>query len=230
MLFLGYLYECGRGVPRDHAEAMKWYLAAGGQNPNETSDSSKAAPTPKELMECLELLEIKNWYLNAAELGDLDAQDTVGFAYKTGFFVLKNEGEAVKWLQRAAERGFGNAQRHLADCYAEGSGVAQDHAVAARWYRLAAEQGDHGAQFDLGGCYLKGQGVPQDEIEAYAWFSIATGQSEGVSTETRDHLAARLSPEALAQAEARVATLHDELEARKKALTAPTPASSRRLP
>ena len=60
------------------------------------------------------------------------------------------------------------------------------------------------AQFELGWHYLDGQGVPQDNIRAYLRLSLAAETKDrdlSVSaTETRDFVAAKMSPAELARA------------------------------
>ena len=79
--------------------------------------------------------------LKAAELGNVDAQFTLGWCYYMGEGVEVNLYEAVKWYRKAAEQGHAEAQNNLGSCYYNGNGVEQDYAEAVKWYRKAAEQG-----------------------------------------------------------------------------------------
>ena len=74
-----------------------------------------------------------------------------------------------------------------------------------RWLRPAAEQGNVSAQAFLGLLYLNGEGVPQDDVSAYVWLTLAdaSGQTVGPGR-ARDRLARRMTPEQLAEAEARL--------------------------
>ena len=111
-----------------------------------------------------------------------------------------------------AEQGDADArtrgQALLGVAYYHGHGVAQDFDEAARWARLAAEQGDAGAQVVLGLSYLNGTGVARDPVSAYAWLTLASSAS-GVAgaRELRDRLAERMTPEQIAEAQARVREL-----------------------
>ena len=62
------MYADGLGLPKDEAEAVKWYRMA-------------------------------------AEQGQANAQDNLGFAYAKGLGVPKDEAKAVKWCRMAAEQG-----------------------------------------------------------------------------------------------------------------------------
>ncbi len=140
-----------------------------------------------------------------AERGDADAQALLGAAYYNGRGVEQDYGEAVRWTRLAAEQGNVRGQSLLGAIYYNGHGVEQDYGEAARWARLAAEQGDAGAQMLLGMSYLSGTGVAQDDISAYVWLTLADsgGGIQGVSA-LRDRLAQRLTPEQVAEAQARV--------------------------
>ena len=92
----------------------------------------------------------------------------------------------------------------LGAAYYNGHGVAQDHGAAARWTRFAAEQGDVSAQALLGVLYLNGAGVPQDDVSAYKWLTVAASDSGVAGTgRLRDLIANRMTPEQIAEAQAR---------------------------
>ena len=68
-------------------------------------------------------------------------------------------------------------------------------------YRVGAEKGNASAQFSLGFMYEKGQGVPQDYVQAYMWFNLAAAQSTKGAAEWREHIAARMTPAQIAEAQ-----------------------------
>ena len=108
-------------------------------------------------------------------------------------------------LRARAEQGDAVAQFNLGWMYDTGEGVPQDDAEAVRWYRLAAEQGNPFAQYSLGSHYRNGRGVPQDDVQAYMWFNLAasrlTGDNREAVARQRDDLAARMTPERIAEAQ-----------------------------
>ena len=108
-------------------------------------------------------------------------------------------------LRTAAEQGDADAQYTLGVMYATGRGVPQNDGEAARWVRLAAEQGFAEAQGLLGTAYASGQGVPQDDIQAHMWLPLAAartiGQAQGLVVGVRDDVAARMTPEQIAEAQ-----------------------------
>ena len=140
-----------------------------------------------------------------AEQGDADAQALLAEVYYNGRGVERDYGEALRWARLAAEQGNVRGQSLLGAAYYSGNGVVRDPDEAARWARLAAEQGDAGGQVVLGALYLNGIGVPQDDVSAYMWLTLAASDS-GTGTEGRilSLLAKRMTPEQIAEAEARI--------------------------
>ena len=81
-----------------------------------------------------------------------------------------------------------------------------DYVQAVEWYRLAADRGDPTGQMNLGVMYETGRGVPQDLVQAHTRYSIAFSrfpdeQKRGEAAKARDKVAARMTPEQLADAE-----------------------------
>ena len=145
-----------------------------------------------------------------AEEGDADAQALLAVVYFNGRGVERNYAEALRWARLAAEQGNAGGRTVLGMAYHSGNGVARDPAEAARWLRPAAEQGNASAQTVLGLLYLQGDGVVQDDVSAYVWLTLADASGETVGPgRARDRLAGRMTPEQLAEAEARLRRLHD---------------------
>jgi hypothetical protein len=149
------------------------------------------------------------FYRPLAEAGVYSAQFVLAEMCATGRGVPHDDAEAAKWYRKSAEQGFSFAQFNLATMYAKGEGVPRDDAEAAKWMHLAAEQGHVYAQNVLGGSYALGKGVPQDYVEAYKWYNLAASRSTIDSNrrnrdnaiEMRDLLAARMTPEQIAEAQ-----------------------------
>lgn len=153
----------------------------------------------------LDLGEAVRWARLAAEQGDARGQGVLAAAYNTGNGVALDFGEAVRWARLAAEQGDAGGQAVLGGAYRNGrGGVARDFGEAARWYRLAAEQGNASAQVFLGTMYMSGQGVERDNVSAYMWMTLgASGRGIGGVREALDMLAKFMTPEQIAEAEAR---------------------------
>lgn len=137
--------------------------------------------------------QIAEWR-KAAEQGHAAAQSALGWCYRNGQGVVKNEAEAVKWYRKAAEQGDVEAQYNLGDCYFNGHGVAKDAAEAARLWHKAAEHGYAAAQSNLGACYDNGQGVVKNEIEGYKWALLAAARGFEIAKRNASNHEKRLSP------------------------------------
>jgi TPR repeat protein len=124
-----------------------------------------------------------------AEQGDAKAQAQLGFSYRLGLGVKKDEVEAAKWYLKAAEQGHLLSQSILGQMYRDGEGIPKNSSEAAKWYRKAAENdavepGESAikarAQEQMGTLYEKGLGVLQDYAEAAKWYrkSVEGGWDE----------------------------------------------------
>ncbi len=111
-----------------------------------------------------------NELTEAAEAGDIEAQNELGNCYYNGDGVEQDYKKAAYWYGKSAESGNAIPEYNLGLLYEYGDGVEQDSAKAAEWYRKSAEQGYERAQYKIGYCYYTGNGVEQDYEQAYDWF------------------------------------------------------------
>ena len=158
---IGWMYDCGKGVIQDYAEAVKWYrkAAEGGYVHAQCNlgymyengygieqDKSKAV----------------EWYRKSAEQGYARGQRALGYMYQKGFGITQDYTKALDWYKKAAEQGYDIAMCDLGFMYENGYGVEKDYAKAVEWYRKTAEQGNAIAQANLGCMYVNGYGVEKD--------------------------------------------------------------------
>ncbi len=151
------------------------------------------------------------WLRAAAAQGFSAAEFQLGQLHDFGFGVAQDDAQAFAWYRKAAEHGSAPGQRVLGDFYRRGRHVSADPVEAARWYQRGADGDDIRAQYQLGEMYFTGEGVARDYASAYLWFSLAAGQAPLLDNrrgllELRDIAAARMTPEAAAEAERRVNT------------------------
>ena len=97
------MYDYGRGVPQDTAEAAKWYRLAANQgdanaqyNLGATYENGRGVPQ--------DYAEAVKWYRLAADQGLALAQYRLGVMYGTGQGVPQDYVQAHKWLNLAAAR------------------------------------------------------------------------------------------------------------------------------
>lgn len=211
---LGFMFEKGRGVPQDYAQAVYWYCKAAEQG-NAVAQNNLGFLYCKGLGVPQDYPQAVSWFRKAAEQGNARAQDNLGFLYWKGLGVTQDYAQAVYWCRNAAEQGYAHAQSGLGVMFEKGLGVTQDYAQAVYWCRKAAEQGDAEAQARLGNLYSSGYGVPQDYAEAYFWLGLAaSARVEGVKHEdvdkSRDGAASHLTPAELSQVQERVRKWFEE--------------------
>ena len=203
---LGVRYRDGQGVPRDDAEAIRWFRLAADQGDGHAQRvlgfmSVHGRGVPQDDTEAV------RWFRLAADQGDAGARYNLGVMYANGQGVPRDDTEAVRWYRLAADQEYADAQFNLGFMYDKGRGVPWDDAAAVRWFRLAAEQGNAGAQYNLGVMYANGEGVPQDDVEAHMWYDIAAVRSSSEDrdrwTRDRDAVAGRMTSDHVAEAQRR---------------------------
>jgi len=108
-------------------------VLASSQSPKSDALSPSAAPIEKTSLDQL---------LQAAQKGDVTAENALAIRYATGQGVKLSEVEAVRWFTKAAEQGYVPAQAKLGSLYYSGRGVAQDLTRAYFWIVVARLSGD----------------------------------------------------------------------------------------
>jgi len=107
---LGFKYATGEGVPKDSAEAVKWYRKAAeqgiaGAQINLGVMYEKGEGVPKDAAEAVK------WYRKAAEQGFASAQFNLRVMYFYGQGVPKDYVEAHAWFNIAAANGHERAKK-----------------------------------------------------------------------------------------------------------------------
>ena len=110
---LGECYFHGKGIPANHAEAVRWYRKAAEQG---NIDAQLFLGTCYQEGNGLsvDMHKAAEWYLKAAEQGDARGQCAIGLCYANGAGVSKDEEKAIGWWKRAAAQGNEPAKKLLA--------------------------------------------------------------------------------------------------------------------
>lgn len=111
------------------------------------------------------------WFRKAADQGDPEAQNEMGYLYTWGIGVDKDAGQAFRWFARAAGGGWQQAKLNMAVMYMRGMGVARDPKFARELLEDLAAKKNARAEDYLGVMYLDGDGVPQDIRAAEEWLN-----------------------------------------------------------
>jgi len=97
----------------------------------------------------------------AADAGNADAMDFVGFAYLRGAVVKRSPEIAIAYFKEAADES-AQAAFNLGQCYFGAQGTAQDCAKALEWWKKAAKMGNGRAAANAAMAYRSGEGVEPD--------------------------------------------------------------------
>ena len=109
--------------------------------------------------------EAMKWAHLAADGGQVEAMDFVGFAYLRGSVVRRNPVIAFGYFKAAAEKS-AQAAFNLGQCYYGAQGTEQDCLAALEYWKKAAERGHGRAASCAAMAYLAGEGVTPDPVEA----------------------------------------------------------------
>lgn len=161
---MGQLYRYGTGVTQDWDYAIKYFAkAASIKNPETLSAWSELRPEAAVVSHAMKVL---------------------GYIYKNGISIPKDDGLAEKWYQQAAEldrvgaeAGWAVGQNMLGVDFAAGLGVSKDGSQAMNWFQWSARQGNLEAQTGIAGLYRNGFGGPPDYAQALASYQAAAVDS-----------------------------------------------------
>jgi serine/threonine protein kinase/TPR repeat protein len=175
-IVVGNLYRAGRGVPRDPAEAARWYRMAAEQG-------SDAGQYELGVMHENGLGVVRNpreavaWYRRAAVQGHARAQNQLGRAYENGLAGQPNLVLAADWYRKAAEQNLPIAEYNLGRLYLAGRGVFKDAAKGQALLQKAAEAGEPNAMVYVAEMYARAEGKPHDRDQAARLYREALGRA-----------------------------------------------------
>ena len=196
---LGDLYLNGKGVPRDAAEAVRWYGRAVEQNDLSAMAQlgmlyQRGEGVRPDWKAAHRLLK------QAAEGGNVYAMREFAFMVLDGRGQPANLSEALQWYLKAAEAGEANAAQMV--------GVIHEYYLqppnfgeALRWYQRAADAGNAAAMYSLSTLYGDGRGVSQDKDAEQAWLDKALAAGSGAAYQEMARRALRQAPPDKAAAE-----------------------------
>lgn len=150
------MYHDGKGVKRNHQQALKLHGLAAEQGYADAQYSLGLYYHEGRGVQ-IDYVESVRWFELAAAQGHAGGQSMLGAAYDRGHGIAKNPVEMIAWYRLAVAQNRRFAQYCLGRCYDKGWGVPQDIDEAIRLFTLASDQGDVRARDRLGGLLkLKG--------------------------------------------------------------------------
>jgi TPR repeat protein len=166
------MYEEGNELPKDSAEALKWYRKAA-----DAGDAHSAISAANLLLgggrtlTQEEYAEIHRRCEDAASQKYGPGAYCMGLIYRRGLGVAKDPVESAKWLARAADLGHARAVLELGEAYWKGDGVRPDPVVAYMWIWLACSSKVPGADQDESALRqeMSAKQVEHAKQKAYDW-------------------------------------------------------------
>jgi TPR repeat protein len=130
-----------------------------------------------------------------------------GELYYQGKSVPKNIARAADWFNKAANLGSSEAMNRIGELWAAGMDGPPNPKQALGWYRKAADKGLAEGELNLGRALEKGEGTAQNPVDAWAWLKLASDQNLPAARDGASQLAAKLTADERAAANARMLEL-----------------------
>lgn len=143
------IYAAGNELPKDSAEALKWYRKAA-----DAGDARSAVTVaglllgPGRALTQDEYAEARRRCEDAANQKYAPGAYCVAVIHKRGLGMAKDPVESAKWFARTAELGDSRAAFELGEAYWKGDGVKPDPVTAYMWIWLAYNSRVPGAEQD----------------------------------------------------------------------------------
>lgn len=178
---IGTMYYHGKGVAIDYYESATWYYKSA-----TLGDLKSQYFLGIMLYEGTEGIAKDAtggifWMKKAAEQGDTDSLDYLGYVYEFGEEVPKDYYLALKYYKEAARFGSAYSQYRLGNMYYKGLGVTSDYYEAYTWYYKAALQGNEDGEAFIGYMYETGNGISKNYGQAVNWYRKAARQGNEYS-------------------------------------------------
>ncbi len=139
---LGRMYEFGKGVAVNMAQALVWLRKSAAQGNASAQLELGVIYANGDGGVTQDDAQAVAWFQKAATLGNATAQYDLGLMYAKGKGVQLDDAQAIAWFRKAADQGDVGAQFKLGVAYENGEGVAQDNVLAYANYAIAARDGN----------------------------------------------------------------------------------------
>jgi hypothetical protein len=199
--------NCSRALRGNYGQIQ---LDANGNPPAGQSPGTAALGglrgSPEELWQRAVVLIDRNNYRDAiplltqaAKMGHVKAQSTLGIAYQDGNGIRPDDKAAAYWFGLAAAQGHRAAEYALGGMYEEGEGgLPRDKRKATELYLASAKQGFDKAELVVGVGYLVGDGLPNDRRQSIFWLQKANAQGAQLAHDLLIILSDRTAPQQFA--------------------------------
>ncbi|XP_023907823.1 ERAD-associated E3 ubiquitin-protein ligase component HRD3A isoform X1 [Quercus suber] len=172
MYKIGLFYYFGlRGLRRDHAKAMSWFLKAVEKGEPRSMELlgeiyARGAGVERNYSKALECLTL------AAKQQLFSAFNGMGYLYVKGFGVDKNYTKAKEYFEKAANNDDAGGHYNLGVMHLKGIGVKKDVKIACKYFILAANAGQPKAFYQLAKMFHTGVGLKKNLPMATALYKL----------------------------------------------------------
>jgi TPR repeat protein len=146
IFYMGLIHEDGSsGAVQDFNTSLFWYDKA-------IKLGSSEALVRKGIIHINPKFEARKFsvaidsFLEAADEGEVEAYQWLGYMYKQGYGFPKNNQRAVEFYTKGALAGVAKSQAVLSILTANGTGIVQNEIDGYAWALLASEGGEHTAK------------------------------------------------------------------------------------
>ncbi|KAK6249797.1 Sel1-like repeat - like 1 [Theobroma cacao] len=173
MYKMGLFYYFGlRGLRRDHAKALMWFLKAVDKGEPRSMELlgeiyARGAGVERNYTKALE------WLSLASKQGLFSAYNGMGYLYVKGYGVeKKNYTKAKEYFERAADNEDAGGHYNLGVMYLKGIGVKKDVKIACKCFIVAANAGQPKAFYQLAKMFHTGVGLKKNLPMATALYKL----------------------------------------------------------
>ncbi|XWS37568.1 hypothetical protein CRYUN_Cryun19dG0054900 [Craigia yunnanensis] len=177
MYKMGLFYYFGlRGLRRDHAKALMWFLKAVDKGEYRSMELlgeiyARGAGVERNYTKALE------WLSLASKQGLYSAYNGMGYLYVKGYGVeKKNYTKAKEYFEEAAENEDAGGHYSLGVMYLKGIGVKKDVKIACKCFIVAANAGQPKAFYQLAKMFHTGVGLKKNLPRATALYKLVAEQ------------------------------------------------------
>jgi TPR repeat protein len=145
-LNLGKMLAEGKGIAMNEVEGLKWIQAAADQGQPDAASAMGAIYYFGDYGQVVDYKAAYPYLLRAAEAGNPEAQNTVGFMLENAQGVDLDEAKAEEWYRKAAKQGHAKAQSSLGRLLGPEVEDRERRLESLTWLLVAAKKGEITAQ------------------------------------------------------------------------------------
>lgn len=166
--------QCLEEYNQGHLEKALYYCHGAASNADAQYILGKLYS--QEGMHSPEMKKALEYFSNAANLNQPDAQFMLALCYQNGIGVIKDPAKAITWYEEARNHGL-DAPAFNPKWSRSNEQIIMENWPGAEELRTAAEKGNSEAEYQMGLLHANGNKVPQDDGKALFWLKKAADKN-----------------------------------------------------